>query len=255
MKEFGLIGKRLTHSFSKRYFTQKFLKEQLKDHYYELFELEEIAYLPVLLQKHRHLQGFSVTIPYKEVILPFMTTLDPPAAAMGAVNVVRVERKDETILLHGFNTDYLGFMTTLSKEAWGRIEHAVVLGNGGASQAVQYALQLLQIPFLVVSRGGATAHHPHLISYTELTETLVEATSLVVNTTPLGMYPEINSAPTLPYHALSKRHTLIDLVYNPDDTLFMQKGFAQGATVHNGLKMLYAQADEAWKVFNTNIQK
>ncbi|MFZ2899671.1 MAG: shikimate dehydrogenase [Saprospiraceae bacterium] len=243
MRRFGLIGYPLGHSFSRRYFTEKFLREGRSDCLYELFPLASIGELPNLLAEFPDLEGFNVTIPYKVQILPFLSSLDPASASVGAVNTVSVRNGE----LRGYNTDVWGFQTSLKgflpETFKGR---ALVLGSGGASRAVQYVLRKMGIDFTVVSRRPG----PGGLGYTALDAAALQAHSLIVQTTPLGMYPQDHTSPPIPYNLLSKAHYLYDLVYNPEETIFLQKGKEEGAQVKNGLEMLYLQAEKAWEIWN-----
>lgn len=243
MRRFGLIGYPLGHSFSRRFFTEKFLREGLSDCIYELFPLQSIGEIPGLLAKYPDLEGFNVTIPYKIQILPFLSSLDPAAAAVGAVNTVSVKNGE----LRGYNTDVWGFEVSLKgflpETFKGR---ALVLGSGGASRAVQYALRKMGIGFSVVSRKPG----PQRLGYTDLDKAVIQGHSLIIQTTPLGMSPEVDAFPAIPFSLLTNAHYLYDLVYNPEMTIFLQKGKEEGAQVKNGLEMLYLQAEKAWKIWN-----
>ncbi|GAB3541136.1 shikimate dehydrogenase [Pontibacter brevis] len=243
MRKFGLIGKKLGHSFSKKYFTEKFEREGIQDAQYELYELPEARELKLLLQQEPELVGLNVTVPYKEDVIPLLDELDEAAAKIGAVNTIRISEGKTK----GFNTDYIGFKSTL-EEFYPEAERkqALVLGTGGAAKAVWAALDALQVPFRSVSRNPAAQE----LSYGQLTPDLLQDYNLIINTTPLGMHPHTESLPELPYEALTEQHYLYDLVYNPEQTLFLEKGAIVGAQVHNGLNMLYRQADAAWSIWN-----
>lgn len=241
MSLYGLIGYPLSHSFSKRYFTEKFEREGISARY-ELFELPAVEGLPALLQQNPTLKGLNVTIPHKQTVIPYLTRLASSAEKVGAVNVIKIE-PDGT--LTGHNSDYTGFRTTL--EAFvGKTNlptlKALVLGSGGAGKAVEAVLRDVGVTYSTVSRAGKLA-------YQDLTADIVGEHRLIVNSTPLGMYPHIDACPQLPYHALTPQHFVYDLVYNPEETLFLQQARTQGAKTHNGLAMLYEQAEEAWRVF------
>lgn len=242
---FGLIGFPLSHSFSKRYFTEKFQKEHLSDCSYELFPIERIEQLDSLIALNPDLCGLNVTIPYKEQVIPFLTDLDESAKAAGAVNVIRISPGKRT----GFNTDTTGFRISLihTLEKSGRTpEGAILLGTGGASKAVAWVLRQMSIPFLIVSRQKSA----NQLSYQELQEFHFRNFPLVINTTPLGMAPNIHQCPPIPYEFLSPENILFDLIYNPEETLFLERGRQIGCYTKNGLEMLYAQAEAAWKVWN-----
>ncbi|ABG57300.1 shikimate dehydrogenase family protein [Cytophaga hutchinsonii] len=245
MKTYGLIGFRLSHSFSKKYFTEKFLKEGIEDCVYENFQLDTVKEFSALLRTDANLKGFNVTIPYKEEIIPFLNDLDAAAKEIGAVNVIKIQ-EDGTLI--GYNSDYYGFKTSLETFIPKEVSHkALVLGTGGAAKAVVTALNHLGIPYQYVSRNKSAQS----LSYEELDQNVMQEYTLVVNTSPLGMYPEVDSFPAIPYEFLDSRHYLYDLVYNPEETLFMKKGIARGAHVMNGLPMLIGQAEKAWEIWNS----
>ncbi len=238
---FGLIGNPLSHSFSERWFTEKFEREGLGGHRYSLFPLERIEELPALLKSHPHLKGLNVTIPYKREVMPFLNAIDPKAAAVGAVNTIAI-RNGELI---GHNTDVIGFRITLEPLLKDERPRALVLGSGGASRAVAFVLKELGIKFRVVSRSRERGD----LTWDLLDPTVVKACPLIINTTPLGMHPDVDTAPELPYQVIGPRHTLIDLVYNPAKTLFLRNGESRGATIMNGLPMLEAQAEASWQIW------
>lgn len=242
MRKFGLIGKPLTHSFSKKYFTEKFLKESRPDCAYELFPIESIEELPDLLASHPDLEGLNVTIPYKEKVLPYLTTSSIPEG-VGACNCIKIENGKLT----GFNTDILGFEKTLFPLLLPSHKAALVFGNGGASKAVIYVLQKLGIHYQIVGRNKTSEIG---LRYEDITEEMIKRHLLLINTTPLGMYPNINSCPAIPYSAIGAGHLLYDLVYNPGETLFLKQGLMQGAVIKNGEQMLIAQAEESWRIWN-----
>jgi shikimate dehydrogenase len=245
MRTFGLIGRSLAHSFSQTYFTQKFYNLGLDDHRYELFELASASELPGLLAQHSDLAGLNVTIPYKEQVWPYLTDVASSAARVGAVNVIEM-RPDGSLI--GHNTDYVGFRESLRPfypvPAAGA--RALVLGTGGAAKAVAVALRELGIGYWLVSRD---VQSPHL-TYAELTPEVLAAHPLIINTTPLGTYPDVDTCPPLLYAALTPAHYLYDLVYNPRETLFLQKGREAGAHTKNGFDMLERQAEAAWAIWN-----
>ncbi|WP_281615458.1 shikimate dehydrogenase [Flammeovirga sp. SubArs3] len=243
MKTYGLIGYPLGHSFSKKYFTEKYEKENIEGCQYELFELDHIEKLAQLLDE-KDLNGLNVTIPYKEQVLPFLDRLDPASAGkIGAANVIKFE-KDGT--LTGYNSDYYGFRSSLEKFLPHTNFKALVLGTGGASKAVKVALEDMGIPFISVSRKASKDS----ISYDGVTEEVYKEHSLVVNTTPLGMHPKEGIAPQLPYHATTENHYFYDLVYNPAETEFMKQGITNGGHAKNGLEMLIGQAEASWEIWN-----
>lgn len=240
MKEYGLIGKILKHSFSPNFFNKKFSVEQIDAKYYAI-ELEDISLFPKWLQNNNY-SGLNVTIPYKESIIPFLDNLDETAAAIGAVNCIQFKNGKRI----GFNTDIIGFVHSLKPLLEAHHNAALILGTGGASKAVQVSLRNLNIPFVVVSR---TAKENGL-NYEQLNESIIEHHKIIINTTPLGMHPDVESLPALPYQYVSKQHLLYDLVYNPSQTAFLSEGKKRGATIKNGLEMLELQALAAWEIWN-----
>ena len=246
MRKFGLIGYPLSHSFSMKYFTEKFEKEGIKDCQYEFYPLERIEELPQLLKDHPELVGLNVTIPYKQSVIPYLDEPDKKAEAIGAVNTIKIEDGK----LKGYNTDYHGFKDSLVKFHGGRAmpKSALVLGTGGASKAVIAALEELEITYQLVSRTAKEG----ILSYEDITSSPSHfiTSLLLVNTTPLGMSPNLEELPDLPYEHLTPNHSLYDLVYNPLKTAFMQKGINAGCWVKNGLEMLHGQAEKAWEIWN-----
>ena len=244
MQQFGLIGKSLRHSFSQTYFQQKFAALGLADHQYGLFELAAIGELPALLAAHPHLAGLNVTVPYKEAVLPFLDALAPSAARVGAANVIAFAAGGQLV---GHNTDYVGFRDSLGAFLPGRgaAVRALVLGHGGAAKAVEAALRELNITCQTVSRRPRAGW----LTYADLTPALIAEYRLIINTTPLGTFPRVAESPHLPYAALSPRHYLYDLVYNPAETRFLAQGRAAGAHTKNGLDMLHRQAEAAWAIW------
>ncbi len=245
MRRYCLIGRPLGHSFSARYFAEKFAREGLSEECcYDLCELPSIEALPEMLRSTEGLVGFNVTIPYKQQIIPYLDSMSDEARAIGAVNCVRVG--DDGSLV-GYNTDVDGIRLTLDRLLDGvQPEKALVLGTGGASQAVQYVLRERGIACRTVSRDKTKGD----ITYDELSHEVIDAHRLIINTSPVGMYPHHDVAPAIPYEALGAEHYLFDLVYNPERTLFVERGEAQGAHAAAGLAMLYAQAEAAWQIWN-----
>lgn len=242
MPLYGLIGYPLSHSFSKKYFTEKFEREGLLTHKYELFPIASIDRLKEVLQNNPNLVGLNVTIPYKQDVLSFLDEKDEVVKSIGACNCIRIAYGK----LKGFNTDVIGFEKSLKRKLQPSHTNALILGTGGAAKAVEYVLAKLGIAFKYVSRKPATGQ----LTYEEVTSSILQEYTLIVNTTPLGMYPAVDQAPPLPYEALTANHYLFDLVYNPSRTLFLQKGESKGAAVENGYDMLLIQADESWIIWN-----
>lgn len=248
MKRYGLIGKRLGHSFSKTYFTEKFEKEGI-DARYDNFEIDCITQIKDLIDDNPDLEGFNITIPYKEEIIPLLDTLDPLASRAGAVNVVKVEKGkggklSNSFRLHGYNSDVEGFNCLVSYMLEGERE-ALVLGTGGASGAVRVALEDLGITARFVSRSRSKGD----LTYGDLTPEVIRNAPLIINTTPVGMWPDVDACPDIPYEALTDAHKCIDLIYNPLETKFMTRALMQGATVACGLRMLHRQAEVAWDIW------
>lgn len=245
MRLFGLIGYPLGHSFSQKYFTEKFAREGILDARYELFPIPEIAQLPGVLRAHPQLQGLNVTIPYKESVLPFLHDLDETARAVGAVNCIRVRDGRLT----GYNTDVYGFEQSLrnSMDEAAMLHRALILGTGGASKAVAYVLRRIGIDYQFVSRQADA--EKGWLNYEDLRHVDWSAYALVVNTTPLGTYPNTEGCPDLPFEKLSAQHLVFDLVYNPPQTVLLRNALEQHARVQNGLDMLHLQAEKAWEVW------
>jgi shikimate dehydrogenase len=252
LKQYGLIGYPLSHSFSKKYFTEKFEKENITDSEYHLFSIEHLSQFPKLLATHPQLCGLNVTIPYKQSIIPFLDELDTTAKAVGAVNCIKViaGKGNHLSTLIGYNTDVVGFKQSIKPFLEIQHERALILGTGGAAKAVAYVLKEIGIDCFFVSRTKKTGTTENVFLYEELNEHIINAFKLIVNTTPVGMYPNVNDAPQLPYQFIQPAHLLYDLVYNPTETEFLKKGKQQGASAINGLSMLHLQAEEAWRVWN-----
>jgi shikimate dehydrogenase len=246
MDIYGLIGNPLSHSFSKKYFTEKFANEKINAAF-KLFPLADITQLPALIQQYPNLKGLSVTIPYKSTVIPFLDAIDQTAAKVGAVNTIRIKQSPDTVQLTGYNTDIIGFDATLEHLLQNsKVKAALILGSGGASKAVQYVLAERSIPYMLVSRKPISNAQ---LDYASITPAIMENYNLIVNTTPIGMYPRTDCAPDILYENITKKHILIDLIYNPEETLFLYKATMAGAATANGLQMLYKQAEEAWKIW------
>ena len=243
---YGLVGFPLGHSFSKPYFTDKFSRQNIPAEYRN-FEIENIADIRDIIATNPQLRGLNVTIPHKELVIPFLDSLSEDAAKIGAVNVISIQRKDEKIHLTGYNTDYIGFRYALSQLIHPETHpKALILGTGGASKAVAYALSSLHIEYTLVSHSGKK----NAINYSELTTDILQAHRIIINTTPLGTFPHTETFPPIPYSLLTLQHLAYDLVYNPAETMFLQKAKAQGAVIKNGEEMLQRQAEAAWDIWN-----
>jgi len=247
MRKFGLIGYPLGHSFSKKYFTEKFSREHIENCSYENYPLTNIGQLTDLI-KDKSLEGLNVTIPYKSAVINFLYSADPDADTIGAVNVIKIHRRNNETELHGFNSDITGIRETLLPVIDNRIKNALVLGTGGSSKAVCFVLDSLSVPYTLISREKK----PSCLTYSELTTDLIRNSRLIINTTPLGMYPNISRKPDIRYELLGSKHILFDLVYNPEITAFLKMGQERGCTVLTGLKMLYSQAERSWEIWNSD---
>lgn len=244
-KVFGLIGQTVSHSFSKTYFDEKFFREGLRDHHYELFPLNTIKDLETLIKETKGLTGLNVTIPYKEQVIQYLDEVDPSAKKIGAVNVIKFQDGKRK----GFNTDSDAFLETLEK--WlpkDKTFKALILGTGGSSKAVQEALKKLKIKYQVVSREGSKAD----FSYEDLNKQpkVLTESKLIINTTPLGMHPNTDTMAPIDFEKIGPDHYIYDLIYNPARTLFLQRAEIRGATIKNGLEMLHVQAEKSWKIWN-----
>lgn len=246
MKKFGIIGYPLGHSFSPGYFNEKFANEGIDAHY-DKYELPVITDLQAIIDYTPDLCGFNVTIPYKEKVMSYLDNVSPEARAIGAVNVVKVTRKDgNQPYLEGYNSDVIGFMRSIQPLLDKHHKKALILGTGGASKAVNYGLHQFGLETILVSRS----QKDKTIQYQQITPELLNEYTVIVNCTPCGMAPHFNECPDIPYEALTKQHLLYDLIYNPDETLFLKKGKAQGALTKNGLEMLLLQAEAGWEIWN-----
>lgn len=248
---YGLIGYPLGHSFSAQYFTEKFLREGL-DECYKLFPIKDINSLSELVDCNKTLNGLNVTIPYKQAVIPFLDNISDDASEIGAVNVIRISRSEsaEREFLSGYNTDWKGFIESLDSMLHPDVKKALILGSGGASKAVVYGLKKRGIRSLIVSRTKNNGD----ITYDDIDKTIMSEHLLIVNTTPLGMFPKTEACPDIPYHLLTSNHICYDLIYNPEQTEFMRKSAAMGAEVKNGLEMLHIQAELSWKIWNAHSE-
>lgn len=245
MDKYGLIGYPLGHSFSKSYFNEKFENEGINAEYIN-FEIPTLDSLPEILASNPELKGLNVTIPYKEKVISYLDSISPEARAIGAVNVIRVDHKGNDTYLKGFNSDVIGFTKSIEPLLERFHKKALILGTGGASKAVNFGLKSLGLETVFVSRF----ERPGTIQYSQITPDIIQEYNVIVNCTPCGMYPHIDECPQLPYEAMTSKNILYDLLYNPDETLFMKKGAQHGATVKNGLEMLLLQAFASWEFWN-----
>jgi shikimate dehydrogenase len=249
MKKYGLIGFPLGHSFSKGYFSAKFKKENIKDCEYNNYPIKNIESLRDLIIQQSELVGLNVTIPYKEAVIQFLDEIDTDAFEIGAVNTIKIYRSEKNkIKLKGFNTDVFGFEAPLRKELKPFHQKALILGTGGAAKAVAWVLKSLGLDYLYVSRKPK---HENTISYKELTDEIIESHKVIINTSPIGMFPNINVKPNINYEVISDKHILYDLIYNPEKTMFLKEGEIKKAITINGLPMLYMQAEKAWEIWNS----
>jgi len=251
MRLFGLIGFPLSHSFSARYFAKKFENEKIFDAEYRLFPLENISQLTSFVNLNPDLKGFNITIPYKIAILPFLDEISDVAKSAGAVNCVKINRNESGITLTGYNTDIYGFRESLLPALQTFHCSALVLGTGGAAKAVCYALNEMNIKATLVSRSG---NEKSMLYYSQLSEEIMCSNLLIINTSPLGTFPDTEKCPDIPYKYLTSKHLLFDLNYNPAETKFLEQGRTKNAFTMNGLKMLELQAEKSWEIWNTALK-
>jgi shikimate dehydrogenase len=249
MRKYGLIGFPLGHSFSKRYFAKKFADENISDCCYDNYPIEQIEFIVSLISLNPELMGLNVTIPYKQQVFNYLDEIDDEASIIGSVNTIKIDRSANKTYLKGFNTDAYGFAEPLRKVLQDHHKKAIILGTGGSSKSVAYVLRKMNIDFKYVSRNPKTINS---LSYDQLTPEVLQDYTIIVNTSPLGMYPNIESCPEIPYDALTSKHILYDLVYNPEKTLFLKMGEQRKTTIINGLSMLYLQAEKSWEIWNSN---
>lgn len=238
MNTYGLIGKNISYSFSRNYFNEKFKNETILNSQYINFDLDNLSQLKQIFNQEN--KGFNVTIPYKETIIPYLDALDLHAEKIGAVNTIQIKNNIKT----GFNTDWIGFKNSIVSLLKPYHKKALILGTGGASKAIKYALEQLQIEYKVVSRTQAD------FTYNDLNESIIKEYLVIINCTPLGTFPNIEQAPQIPYEFITENHLAYDLVYNPEETQFLKNCKVKGAQIKNGLEMLEIQAEEAWKIWN-----
>ena len=246
MRTFGLIGYPLSHSFSKKFFSEKFEKEKIADCKYELYPIVHADEIKELIANNTSLCGLNVTIPHKVNVLPFLNEVEVAAAEIGAVNCIAINQTAERPFLKGYNTDAYGFAESLKPMLEKHHQKALIFGDGGAAKAVKYVLSKLGISYLSVVRNPA----PNTILYSAVTAAMLTDYTVLINTTPLGMLPNLDSYPVIPYQHVTERHLAYDLVYNPEETVFLTKVKAQGGKIKNGLEMLYLQAERSWEIWN-----
>lgn len=248
MKTYGLIGFPLSHSFSQKYFIEKIRQQNISDCEFKNFPLENINDFPSLLKNNPTLCGLSVTIPHKQSVMQFLHEIDSSSKEIGAVNCIRLNNQSARYMA-GFNTDAFGFEQSLKPLIKSHHKKALILGTGGASKAIQYVLKKMKVDYYLLSR--IKTQDPTYKTYSDLNEEIIAAHSIIVNTTPLGMFPNINDCPNIPYEFLTQKHLLYDLNYNPEETLFLKKGKEKGSQIKNGLEMLHIQAEKAWMIWNS----
>jgi len=241
--KFGLVGKNISYSFSRGYFADKFQREELQ-HSYVNFDIASIEELDAIIRSTPDLKGLNVTIPYKETVIPLLDDLNKRARKIGAVNTIRITRYQKLI---GYNTDYYGFKNSLKPHLKKYHKHALILGTGGASKAIAYALKKLKIQYDYVSRSEKEGVK---FLYSDLTEDIISSYHIIINCTPIGTFPNVNECPDIPYDAITEKHILYDLIYNPEQTKFLSCGDIKGATTINGLEMLQLQAEKSWDIWN-----
>ncbi|UFH34170.1 shikimate dehydrogenase family protein [Flavobacterium acetivorans] len=242
-KRFGLLGRNISYSFSKGYFTEKFKKENAEDCSYENFDIPEINAFTELIKSNPNLKGMNVTIPYKESVLPFLDKLSKKAAQIGAVNTIKITKKGK---LKGYNTDYYGFQKSLEPLLQAHHKKALILGTGGASKGVAFALEELGISYVFVSRAPSE----NAIDYSQINDETFNEYQIIINSTPVGTSPNIDAFPLIPYEFFTQKHIAYDLIYNPEETQFLKKAKEKGAKIKNGLDMLIFQAEKAWSIWN-----
>lgn len=244
MRKFGLLGKNIEYSFSRNYFAKKFKQEKIANVSYVNFDIENITLFKDLFKNNENIKGINVTIPYKEEVIPYLDKLNKKAKKIGAVNTIKITKKGKLI---GYNTDFYGFKNSLKPHLKKHHKKALILGTGGASKAIAFALKKLDIDYTFVSRQPK---NENTITYAQLTNESIKNTTVIVNCTPLGTFPNIEERPEIPYEALSENHILFDLIYNPEQSTFLKLGKSKGATTINGYNMLVLQAKKSWSIWN-----
>jgi|688.fasta_scaffold293104_2 shikimate dehydrogenase len=248
---YGLLGKKLSHSFSKKYFTDKFQELSINNSQYLNFEIEEINLLKKIIVDYPNIKGLNVTIPYKESVINLLDELSEEVKIIGAVNTIKISWLNNKAFLKGYNTDAYGFAQSIKPFLDYNHQRALILGNGGAAKAVKYVLNNLGIDYIVISRNPDRTKNE--LAYSDLNEYAINQNKFIINTTPLGMYPNENDYPDIPYAGISNLHLCVDLIYNPEKTIFLQKSENQGSKILNGLTMLKMQAEKAWEIWNSNL--
>jgi shikimate dehydrogenase len=249
MIKLGLIGYPLGHSFSKNYYLTKFEKENIDNVHYDTYAIEHIDQFPKIFDQDQTFRGFNVTLPHKQAVIPYLDELSEEASVMKAVNCITISYKDGKSFLKGYNTDAYGFQKSLEPLLLPNHSQALVLGNGGAAKAVFHSLDQLGIPYKIVSRNKDTGD----LTYEDLDEKLISEHSLIINCSPVGTYPNMDSCPNIPYNGIGKNHLLYDLIYNPEETLFLKKGKERGAVIKNGYEMLLLQAEKNWEIWSNTF--
>lgn len=248
MDLYGLIGKKLSHSFSPDYFKKKFDKLSI-DANYQLFEIQNISKLPDLISNHKNLKGLNVTIPYKQEVFPYLNYIEDTARQLGSVNTIRIDWQGDSPSLCGYNTDIIGFEKSLEQLIRDNlIKRALILGTGGSAQSVAFVLSKLKIEYYFVSRNPK---EKNILNFNDLTSDIVVNHNLIINSTPVGMYPAVEDSPPIPYEYITPNHLLFDLIYNPAETIFLKNGRLRGASVYNGMKMLELQAEASWRIWQS----
>lgn len=243
-KVFGLLGKNISYSFSRGYFAKKFENLNLENYHYRNFDIQEITSFPSIIEKEKFLTGLNVTIPYKEEVIQYLDILDKTAEEIGAVNTIKITKNGK---LKGYNTDVVGFENSIKPFIKEHHKYALILGTGGASKAIAFALRKNKIEYKFVSRNPSVENE---ISYKDLTEKVINKYHIIINCTPIGTSPDIHLLPNIPYQYLTEKHLLFDLIYNPEVSAFLSKGKEQGAAIKNGYEMLEMQAEESWRIWN-----
>ncbi len=254
MNIYGLVGFPLSHSYSKHYFENKFKNEHITDSVYNLYQVENISEFPLLIKNNPDIKGLNITIPYKEKIIKYIDELDKTAKDVGAVNTIKIIRKkSDSFSLIGYNTDVYGFYNSIKPLLTTHYSQitapkALILGTGGAAKAIAHAFDLLKIEYKFVSRNPSNNDH---LTYKDLNKEIFGKYQIIVNCTPVGMYPDVNDFPDIPYDFINEQHMVCDLIYNPTETMFLKNAKEKHAIIQNGLPMLYLQADMSWKIWNS----